>query len=448
VEFLASDSAQGRGIGTKRLDMVRNYIVKNFRNAGLKPLNYDFVIPFSGYSYPIRFDGYNIAGMMEGSDDSLKNEIIVLGAHYDHLGTNYGAVFYGANDNASGVALLMELAFELKKMKNQIKRSILFVAFDAEEVYLNGSSEFINSDTNLRKRIQTMFSLDMVGTYRESKKLMLTGFDLLKTDPEYCKDIATINDIVIKTNKEIERRTDSYSFLMQGIPAVHVTTGDDKYYHSSKDTPEKLDYEGMAKILNFSADLILKLNSENANIFEKITDISLFSNVKKFQYGYTLGMGSSFFDYTRKYYQGKNEFAMTAGMNAEVRLFSDFKLSTGLIYSLSGSKHQYGTYRAHSLEIPANIIYTIPFRLVISKPSLIVGGYYSKHLYQTVTRENVEPDDVFRKFDAGINVGFGIRLMNLHVKFMWKNGLINQHLDIMNEKVWLKGSQVVFTYFR
>lgn len=448
INFLASDSIQGRGIGTKKMDLVRNYIERNFRSAGLKPLKYDYVLPFSGYSYPIRFDGYNIAGMLEGSDDSLKNEIIVLGAHYDHLGMNSNIIFNGANDNASGVALLLELAKELSSMRNAVKRSILFIAFDAEEAGLVGSFDFIKEDSVLLPKIQMMFSLDMVGTYNQSKKLIMTGFNLLKLDKDFYKDIATINDIKISSDAKYESRSDTYPFLRSGITSVHMTTGDDKNYHTPRDVPENIDYDGMEKIYNFSTDLLLKLNAEDKSVFSKVSDSNMVKLLPNFRYGYTLGFGSSYFNYSDKFYLAKSEIVAKAGISVDLFLYKWFSLNSGLFYSLTGSRHQYGTYRAHSIEIPLNLIFTTSDRTVFAKPFLIGGGYFSKHFYQTISDDKQNVKDIFRNFDTGLNFGFGLDIYNFQLTFISKMGLYDQHLDAIKDRILMNSFSVNFTYFK
>jgi hypothetical protein len=448
INFLAADSIQGRGIGTKKMDLVRSYIARNFRMAGLKPLRYDFILPFSGYTSPIRYDGYNIAGMLEGSDPVLKDEIIVLAAHYDHLGYYENATYNGANDNASGVAILMELAKELYTMRSEINRSILFVAFDAEEAGLVGSFNFIKEDSLLLPKIQMMFSIDMVGTYKESKSLILTGFDLLNIDKMYCKDIAVINDINIETTKKYEFRTDTYPFLKSGITSVHMTTSDDKNYHQTTDIPDNIDYEGLYKIFNFSTDLILKLNSEKKELFTKVTDLKQVKLIPNFRYGYTAGIGSSYFNYVDDFYQAKNTFSGLLGITAEQFLFKNFSLNTGLYYAFTGSRHEFGTYRAHSVEIPVNIIFTTSDRTVFAKAFLIAGGYFAKHFYQTVSKKSVDTKDIFNVFDVGLNLGFGFDIDNFQISFTAKNGLYDQHLSRMNEKIWTNRFTVNLTYYR
>ena len=111
----------------------------------------------------------------------MKNEYIVIGAHYDHLGVKKGEIYNGADDNASGVATLIELGKALKKNQSNLKRSVMLVAFDAEEIGLVGSKHFINHTSATDMDIKLMFSIDMVGWYKASGAVNYAGTGTIKT---------------------------------------------------------------------------------------------------------------------------------------------------------------------------------------------------------------------------------------------------------------------------
>jgi len=128
VHILAADSLEGRGLGTKGKEKAVDYIVEQFQEAGIQPLLVDFRHDFAFMENLIRVKATNIVGFIEGTDTKLKNEFILLGAHYDHLGYRQHkkgrTIYNGADDNASGVATIIEVARFLKENQSQLKRSV------------------------------------------------------------------------------------------------------------------------------------------------------------------------------------------------------------------------------------------------------------------------------------------------------------------------------------
>ncbi|MFN5238087.1 MAG: M28 family peptidase, partial [Bacteroidota bacterium] len=146
LDFLAADSLDGRGLGTAGKQKAALYIAESFRNAGLAPFDDDYFQEFFIRISMANMTGTNVIGVLEGSDPELKKEYIVLGAHYDHVGyemkNGQRVVYNGADDNASGTAGLMELVRILSGRRAELKRSIIFIAFDGEESGLLGSKAF------------------------------------------------------------------------------------------------------------------------------------------------------------------------------------------------------------------------------------------------------------------------------------------------------------------
>ena len=141
VYFLASDSLQGRGAGTIDADKAARYIVQQFEEIGVEPyFKEGFYQPFEKYGT----NTYkNIVGVIPGNDPVLKDDYIIIGAHYDHLGIRDNKIYNGADDNASGTATIIEMARILKSQQNSLKRSVIVVAFDAEE-----TTGFIENQTD------------------------------------------------------------------------------------------------------------------------------------------------------------------------------------------------------------------------------------------------------------------------------------------------------------
>src|SRR5690606_23272859 len=195
-------------------DLAATYIQQQFQQAGLQPFEENYEQHFDLKISLAWVQATNIIGVLEGSDPLLKNEYIVLGAHYDHLGYKKDrSTFYpGADDNASGVATLIELAKHFGQLENKPKRSLLFIAFDAEESGLLGSKHFVkNLDSCTLVNIKAIFSFDMVGMLESNEGLDLKGIGSLVNWPETVKKHAS-HLKVLNPSKEIEDRTDSEPF--------------------------------------------------------------------------------------------------------------------------------------------------------------------------------------------------------------------------------------------
>ena len=219
----------------------------------------------------------NVVGILPGADPNLRDQRVVIGAHYDHLGFGHfgaldrqaeGKVHPGADDNASGTAVLLELARRMAKLPVKPDRTIVFAAFSGEELGLYGSRHYIES-SNSPSAIKAMINLDMVGRLRETR---VTVFGA--RSGENLSDLVTRNarrlglDI---TDSNDVGRSDHMSFYSKKIPVLHFFTGTHGDYHRATDTWDKLNFEGMAKI----SDLVLVTALEIANRKEPIRFVSL-----------------------------------------------------------------------------------------------------------------------------------------------------------------------------
>ncbi|MBS1795475.1 MAG: M20/M25/M40 family metallo-hydrolase [Acidobacteria bacterium] len=227
-------------------------------------------------------DAYNVIGILEGSDPVLKDEAIVIGAHYDHLGrggqgslaVNSTEVHHGADDNASGTAALLEMARIFAKEKKN-KRTIIFISFGGEEEGLLGSKYYVNNPVFPLDKTVAMLNMDMVGRLNEDK-LTVGG---IGTAAEW-KDLVTKKNEVIppvygdsKKNdftppsKETVYRfnlqlsedgfgpSDHSSFYGKQIPVLFFFTGTHNDYHKPSDTADKINYAGIVKVVDYVADI-------------------------------------------------------------------------------------------------------------------------------------------------------------------------------------------------
>jgi len=219
----------------------------------------------------------NVIGYIEGSDTKLKDEYIIIGAHYDHLG--YGGhksgsrrphiheVHNGADDNASGVSIIIELAKSMQKIDN--KRSILFVAFGAEEMGLIGSKYFINSNLISNDKIQIMINLDMVGKIKPEKILNVSGTKTGLNLEKYLMDSFKKSQLDYTFDPKGFGPSDHSSFYVNNVPVLSLFTGGHTDYHTPFDDYDKLNYFGMNLIEKLLFDLVLKFDNVPKIVFKE-----------------------------------------------------------------------------------------------------------------------------------------------------------------------------------
>lgn len=228
---------------------------------------------------PIVSDTRNVIAFLEGNDPQLKNEIVVIGAHYDHLGmggrgslaaSKEPQVHNGADDNASGTSGLIELAEYFASNKNHLKRSILFIAFAAEELGLLGSKYFVDNPTVPLNNIVAMINMDMIGRLNENR-LTIYGTG---TSPKWKPLLNQLNgDSTFKFNF-IDGGfgpSDHSSFYAKNIPVLFFFTGTHQDYHKPSDDYDKINYPGMEKVLKLISNVIWDLTTNPEKIeFTKV----------------------------------------------------------------------------------------------------------------------------------------------------------------------------------
>jgi hypothetical protein len=212
---------------------------------------------------------YNVVGVIEGNDPKLKREYIVIGAHYDHLGhggesslaPNSSDIHHGADDNASGTAGLLELARIFSSQRGQLRRSLIFVAFSAEESGLIGSKAYVNNPAAPLADTVAMINLDMIGRMRENK-LSVGG---IGTSPEFRKLVESLNNgFTLQLSEDGFGPSDHSSFYAKQIPVLFFFSGTHEDYHKPSDTADKINYEGEAKIVGFVAEIARAIDRGDA----------------------------------------------------------------------------------------------------------------------------------------------------------------------------------------
>ena len=275
VEYLSSDELEGRSTGSKGEELAANYIEKRFKELNVEPIGengYFQEFSFKQKSHPhetiITSDsiqensvtGKNVIGFI----DNKSINTIVVGAHYDHLGFGGEGSLYrsdslkihnGADDNASGVSLMLDLA---AKLKNSNNNNYLFIAFSGEELGLLGSNFFVKNPTIDIKSINYMINMDMVGRLNNENTLAVYG---LGTSPIFKQTIKSNNkNFKIIENESGVGPSDHTSFYLNDIPVLHFFTGQHSDYHKPSDDSELLNYEGINLISDFIYSIISDLN--------------------------------------------------------------------------------------------------------------------------------------------------------------------------------------------
>lgn len=200
----------------------------------------------------------NVAMILPGEDKKLKNEYVIIGAHFDHLGkggpgsssraVDTTAVHHGADDNASGVAEMLELAEKFSHTKGSHKRSILFLAFSGEESGLLGSKFFTENAGIKLSSVNAMINLDMVGRLQESKSIQISGVGTAAGLKDIVTSYNDTNLLRLNLSEEGFGPSDHSSFYGKNIPVLFYTTGAHPDYHTPADTWDKINYNGMVTI--------------------------------------------------------------------------------------------------------------------------------------------------------------------------------------------------------
>ena len=213
----------------------------------------------------------NVVALLKGSDPSLQQQLLVIGAHFDHLGMGGPgstsrvpdtiAVHPGADDNASGISAMLELAGKLSANRDSLKRSILFVAFSAEEMGLLGSKYFVDSSRFFDTRnVTAMFNLDMVGRLNNKNNLEIGGTGTSAQTEEIISSIPKDSTFTLSFSPAGYGPSDHASFYGKDIPVFFFTTGAHTDYHTPGDIASKIDYTGMVTITGYIYRLVLKVD--------------------------------------------------------------------------------------------------------------------------------------------------------------------------------------------
>jgi peptidase M28-like protein/PDZ domain-containing protein len=280
VEFLASDELEGREAGTEAEGVAAAYLASRLHAIGLKPGGDEggWLQHFRQGERVMR----NVVGILEGSDPRRRSEVVVLGAHFDHVGRGgaqsggmgpKGEIHNGADDNASGTAALLELAEAFASAPPA--RTLVFAHFSGEEKGLLGSKHYVESPALPLESTVAMVNIDMIGRSRE-RYLFVGG---LGTSPGWPAIVARAGEsekLALETAEGGRAPSDNTPFYEKGIPCLFLFTNIHEDYHGPGDDAEKLDYSGMERIGRAAWRLVAEVaNAEGRLPFKEADSTAL-----------------------------------------------------------------------------------------------------------------------------------------------------------------------------
>jgi hypothetical protein len=280
IEYLASDMLAGRATGSEGLRLATSYAARRYEALGLRSFGNNYFQPFTATSAMIAHTAgaggglstRNVIAYLPGSDSTLRGQVIVIGAHIDHLGRgtsgaiDVGAgdvIRNGADDNASGTAAVLELARLLRA--NPTRRSVVFVNFSAEEIGLIGSQYFVNHSPVPRDSIVAMLNFDMVGRLR--------GDSLIVYGVATAREMSAVLDganadvgLTIRGIGDGFGPSDHSSFFAKDIPVLHFFTNVHEDYHRATDDAHRINFAGAARVIALGERVVRQLDARASRL--------------------------------------------------------------------------------------------------------------------------------------------------------------------------------------
>jgi len=267
VKVLAADELGGRLTGTAGADSAAAYVARRFAQVGLQPPPGGWFQPFTvskdapavQHANLGDLNGKNVIGILPGRDPVLRNETVIVGAHYDHLGLggfgaldpdSAGRVHNGADDNASGTAALFAIAERLRAAPPA--RTVVFIAFSGEELGLLGSDYYVKHPLYPLSATEIMINLDMVGRLKNDK-LIVYGTGTATEIPALLDSLNWYAKFDLRPQPEGYGPSDQTSFYAAKIPVLHFFTDLHGDYHRSSDDWDKINAQGLVRVADFAA---------------------------------------------------------------------------------------------------------------------------------------------------------------------------------------------------
>jgi len=264
IKILTADEMAGRASGTPGADHAARHISQIFRDAGLTPGG-DSGGLLQRFTLQGGESAANVVGILPGHDPELKDEAIVIGGHYDHLGSGTGAhgidrigtVHPGADDNASGTTVVMALARAFSQAGGA-RRTLVFAAFAGEEIGLLGSTHYAMHPPIPIERTAAMLNFDMVGRLRNNR-LYVMGIDSAREFKPLLDEIGIELGLELRLNAEAFTPSDQTPFYKRDRPVLTFYTGHHGDYHKPSDTWDKVNGEGLRRVTEAAYRIVSRL---------------------------------------------------------------------------------------------------------------------------------------------------------------------------------------------
>jgi hypothetical protein len=270
VEFLAADTLEGREAGSRGGQAAGGYLIDQLRQMKLHGGAAD-----GAFHQPVPTGGRNILAVVPGGDEKLASEVVLVGAHYDHVGYGtsrnsngpIGRIHNGADDNASGTSGLLEIAEALSRLPQPPRRTILLAWWDGEENGLLGSKHWMANPTIGRSRLRLAFNMDMIGRLRNDR-VEVSG---ARTGHGFRRWVSQQNAepaLSLDFQWEIKENSDHYPFFAASVPFLMLHTGLHDDYHRPSDDVEKVSYDGVERVSRLMLSMVLEAaNSDTLPAF-------------------------------------------------------------------------------------------------------------------------------------------------------------------------------------
>lgn len=418
--YLTSEELRGREAGTEDAAKASEYIAEQFAEMGLEPYigdSYFQYFPVAGAKDKVF---RNVIGIIEGNDPALSNRYIVVGAHYDHLGVQLGQIYPGADDNASGTSALIELTRNLLANRDKLGRSVIIVAFDAEEMGLYGSTYL--AEVMPVDRIDLMISMDMIGWLEEGERLTIEGVGTIKDGVQWLAEVPYRGDMKLNLNlfeNSIFTATDTRGFAQAGVPTFAVTTGTESPYHKPGDTADKIDFEGLEQVTLFMTSLVEEA-SKDAAFGRSGRVASIHSPLPRVQLGVTLVSGRSSVRWPDSAFRGKDGYNRGVGATLQLNIGNWLSVRTGANYEWAAPKwpdnnkpYSAATrLKMEQLTVPMSLAARLSLTDSRTYTFISAGAYYTKRFKASVGGESVTignygiaPDEWGAQWELGMNSG-------------------------------------------
>jgi len=286
IDYLASDNMRGRANGSPEMIIAANWLSGKFSEYGLKPIlqTGGYIQEYSFTSRQRTINERNVIGIIEGTDPLLKDQYLILSAHFDHVGVRKGidadSIYNGADDNAAGTCMLLGIAKTIKDSGLKPGRTILFAAVSGEEAGIRGSRYFVANSPIPLKNAYANLNFEMTGHSELLGKnnYYMTGCkvsnldDLIgvynnKSDWKLIDTIKIANNLFTGSDNIAFSRISTVDKINQGIPSgTFATATIQYYYHKPIDEGKLFDYENMAGLVNYFGDLVIWLSKNNTEI--------------------------------------------------------------------------------------------------------------------------------------------------------------------------------------